>query len=109
MLCFQLECECGYQSEVVCWGEKPWSGQEIVVMPIYDPESGHLFAPEFPASEGEAIDNDFEVWMNKHGDNIRRVHGANARVLIPTEYDTPFMTCPKCGRPTCRAISAGII
>jgi hypothetical protein len=109
MLCFQLVCECGYQSDVACWGEKPWSGHQMVLMPIYEPDTGHLSSQEFPAREGDAKDDDFEAWMDKYGGDIRRSHGSNAKVLIPAVYDTPFMTCPKCDRHTCQAISAGIV
>ncbi len=78
-------------------------------MPIYHPDTGVLSSQEFPASEGDATDDIFEAWMEKYGDEIRSRHGANAKVLIPAVYDTPFMPCPKCGRHLCRAISAGIV
>ena len=107
MFYFELQCDCGYQSDVVAWGVKPGTQQQVVLVPIFDPATGILKSEEFPAEEGDATDTNFDLWIEKHKHEIR-THGVQAIVLIPAVYNQPFMRCPACQRQTCRATSAGI-
>ena len=108
MFCFRLVCDCGYQSEDVCWGERPWSGHQSMTVPIYDPDTGKLSSHEFSVAEWTEAGDNLESWFRKYSVAVRDLYGKQASPLIPAEYDTPFMVCPKCGRRECKAISTGI-
>lgn len=109
MFCFQLICDCGYNSEDACWGVSMGSRGQIVVVPVYDSSTGGLHCYEVPAAEGDDSDDDPSLWLQKYGPGIREQFGKDAAMLIPAEYDKPFMVCPTCGRESCRAISTGIV
>ncbi|MFO0877596.1 MAG: hypothetical protein U0840_09585 [Gemmataceae bacterium] len=109
MFCFRLACDCGYESEDACWGEKPWSGHTTVIIPIYNPLMGRICEHEISSTEWAEVGEQTSLWFQKHGASIRDLYGEKATVLIPIEYDKPIMACPKCGRQSCRAIVTGIV
>lgn|SRR5579883_1793542 len=109
MFCFRLICDCGYSSAVVCWGSVPGSRDDLVVMPIFNPETGMLCGHQFHAGGEGEDDENAVVWWEKHGPAVRELYGDKACVLIPAEYDAPLVSCPVCHRMTCRAVSAGIV
>lgn len=109
MFCFQLICDCGYQSEDACWGVSMGSRGQIVVVPVYDPITGRLQSHEVAAEVGDDSENNPSLRLQKYAPGIRNQFGNDASVLIPAEYDKPFMICPRCTRDTCRAILTGIV
>lgn len=109
MFSFQLQCDCGYRSNEGCWGRKPGSSRKILILPIYDPDSGVLSNHEFVVDDETLSPENDASWHQKQAQEIvEETYGKNARILIPKDYDTVFMTCPKCKRNSCKAISTGI-
>ena len=109
MLCFYLNCDCGYKSEEACWGKKPWSDDTTIMLPIYNPCTGTLSKLEIPVSEWNASSGQTFVWEKNHEAFIRDQFGEKATVLIPAEYEIPIISCPRCGRETCCAVCSGIV
>jgi hypothetical protein len=79
MFCFQLACECGYQSENACWGDRPWSGHRSMVLPVFDTATGKLSSYEFPTAEWIEVGDELESWSETYGATVRALDGEGLR------------------------------